>query len=134
MASTTSDSRFEVYHAYLWVMSMSCLFLVTQYFIFYIPTQYKNLEALEFLKSSSTLDLGPLTPYEARYYGSYLQSAADMTSKSNSFGLWMLFTHALFVAMAFLSEHIYARQFLGRFYYQDLTLEFRYLSVSSSSD
>lgn len=130
MAGALSDNRYEVYYAYLWVMGMSCLFLITQYVIFYLPTQQKNFEALEYLRKTATIDLGELTEKDARYYGSYLQSAADMSGKSSTFGLWMLATHALFVAMAYLCERIFARQFLGKFYYQDLTLEFRYLSVS----
>jgi hypothetical protein len=122
------DNRFEVYRAYLWVMGMTLGFLVAQIILFYIPTLNNSYKALEAIQLSDDIDLGELKSSDAIYYGSYLQSSAEMAGKGTSFSMWMIASHLLLIGMAYLAEVLYANQFKNKSYYQDLTLEFKYLS------
>lgn len=124
------DNSKEVYRTYILVMAMTVGFLAGQFFLFYLPTIEKNKAALKVLQETGIPDLGPLTTVDAIYYGSFLQSAANFEDKSgSSFSLWMIVSHAVIVILAVLSENIYANQFKDKCYYQDITLEFKGLSV-----
>lgn len=128
---TPSDNRNEVFRSYLWTMAMTVGFLALQLFIFYLPTLEKNKAALHAILQSKKPDLGPLTSFDAVRYGSFLQSAAGFEDKSGaSFCIWMMVSHAVIVLIAVFSEKLYAKQFAAKSYYQDLTLEFKGLSVS----
>lgn len=125
-----SDNRNEVFLSYLWTMAMTVGFLGLQLFVFYFPALQRNKEALHAILQDKKIDLGPLTTADAIRYGSFLQAAAGFEDKSGaSFCVWMLISHAAIVLIAVLSERLYAKQFAAKSYYQDLTLEFKGLSV-----
>lgn len=124
-----TDNRREVYRTYLWVMFMTTLFLGCQILLYYLPSLSRSYQALELLQKRQTVDLGELTSNDAILYGAYLQSQADIKAKPGIFGLWMLASYLLIILMGYGAEVIFARQFKGKSYYQDLTLEFKFLSV-----
>lgn len=125
-----TDNRKEVYHTYLWVMFMTVVFLGLQIFLYYFPSLNRSKQALALLQASPSTDLGELTSSDAVFYGAYLQSQADLKAQPLAFGLWMLVNYALLILIGVGAEKIFARQFTGKSYYQDLTLEFKFLSVN----
>ena len=128
------DNRNEVFRSYLWTMAMTVGFLALQLPIFYFPTLEKNKEALQAIINDNKIDLGPLTNMDAYRYGSFLQSAAGFEDKSGaSFCIWMMISHVAIVLIAVFSEKLYTKQFVNKSYYQDLTLEFKGLSVRFES-
>lgn len=48
--------------------------------------------------------------------------------KSNTFFTWMVSCHAIIVGIAVICEKLFAYQFANKFFYQDLTLEFKGIS------
>jgi hypothetical protein len=126
-----NDNRKEVYHTYLWVMFMTVVFLGCQIILYYLPSLYRSQQALTLLQASSAFDLGELTTSDAIFYGAYLQSQAEIKAQPALFCLWMFANYILIMLMGFGVEKIFARQFKDKSYYQDLTLEFKFLSVDA---
>lgn len=125
----STDNRREVYHTYLWVMFMTVVFLGCQILLYYLPSLQRSRQALSLLQLSTSIDLGELSSSDAMFYGAYLQSQAELKAHPAYFGFWMLANYILIILMGIGAETIFAQQFRGKSYYQDLTLEFKFLSV-----
>lgn len=124
-----TDNRYQVYKAYLAVMFMTVVFLGCQVLMFYLPSLSRSYNALTYLQEHKQTELGELTFKDALYYGAYLQSQADMSASSTMFALWMLGSYLLLILMGIGAEKYFVKLFEGQSYYQDLTLEFKFLSV-----
>ena len=126
-----TDNRYEVYRAYLAVMFMTVVFLGCQIVMFYLPSLSRSYQALTILRENNRDDLGELTFKDALYYGAYLQSQANIAASPTMFAIWMLGSYLLLVLMGVGAERYFVKLFQGKSYYQDVTLEFKFLSVGS---